>query len=202
MPVASSAPTTCGRMPRALCRAAAPSASCRKTQTGRSQRQPVQGRSAGIVHQSADRALQLSDVNSAMATVVEKKSCARQACAMLTGFGSMKMTVMPPSTPCSDHRGERDPAETAQPAAALGAHQPDRQADREKADGGGHHAVAVLIKDAALHGRHQLAIGERPIGHREARVITGDEASGHHQKQRAKGPQHRIAVQPDTCSSR
>ncbi len=41
------------------------------------------------------------DVNSAIATVVEKNSCARQACAVEIHHGSSSSTVNPPSTPCA-----------------------------------------------------------------------------------------------------
>ena len=50
---------------------------------------------------AGQRFFQSADVNSAIRTVVEKNNCARQACPMLTGLGSKKITVRPPSTPCA-----------------------------------------------------------------------------------------------------
>ena len=53
---------------------------------------------------------------------------------------------------------------------------------REEAHQARHHAVRVLVEDAADHGRHQHAVGERPVRHREpgagARHEAADENEG------------------------
>src|SRR2546427_5021059 len=85
MPVTIAAPTTCGSTPSALCLAAAPSASCASTHSGAATASKC---SDGDPESSTIGVslLQPAEVNSAIRTVVEKNSCARQAWPILTGF--------------------------------------------------------------------------------------------------------------------
>ena len=58
---------------------------------------------------------------------------------------------------------ERGNRENAHPLAAIHAEDPDERNDGEQADRGRDHAVAVFIKDAAFHLRHQFSVGKRPV---------------------------------------
>src|SRR5260370_8002787 len=99
-PVRIAAPITCGSTPRALCRAAAPKASWASKQGGTAVASACKEGEpeSSTIGRSL---LHAAEVNSAISTVVEKKSCGRQAWLMLPGLGSMKITVMPPSKPCA-----------------------------------------------------------------------------------------------------
>ena len=54
--------------------------------------------------------------------------------------------------------------------------------------------MAVLIKNAADHRRHERAIRERPIGNREAGIVGGDQGAGDEQEKRAASGEDSEAV--------
>jgi hypothetical protein len=60
--------------------------------------------------------------------------------------------------------------------------------EREKADHGGNHSVAVLPKKITHHLWEPLTIRPRPIGSRETRIVTGDQRA-RNQKQKGRNDQ-------------
>ena len=67
-------------------------------------------------------------------------------------------------------------AQAPDPRPGLAPEEPHRQDDRQDPDGGRDHPVAVLVENAADHRRHEPAVGERPVRHRQARLGRGHEA--------------------------
>ena len=96
--------------------------------------------------------------------------------------------------PLRDDGPERDPAQKPDPPPRLAPGEPHREDDRQDPDGRRDHAVAVLVTDAADHRRHQAAVGERPIGHRQPRLGGGHETTGEDQAERGYGRQNREPV--------
>ena len=131
------------------------------------------------------------DVNSARLTVRQKKICARPAWLIEIASGRKNKTVKPPSAPCritapsaiqpssrTHARGSRDP-------------EPGDQADGQEADGRRDQPVAVLVEDPADHvlereREHVLAVGRRPVRHRQPGIGARHHAAGGDEDQRAR----------------
>jgi hypothetical protein len=79
------------------------------------------------------------------------------------------------------HRHDRRGAQPAHPAPRLGPPQPDREHDREQADGRRHHPVSVLEQHATGHVGEELTEGERPVGHGEGGAGAGDQPADEQQ---------------------
>ena len=186
----------CGKWSRSPCAGRPRPGQLAKHEDGRGQRSPRIGYFG--LPRSAEPPATSRDVNSAMATVVEKKSCARVACGTKSTTAADSSTVNPPSTPCTITASERDHRQPAS-TGAIHAKKPDQRNDREKPHGCRDHAVAVLIEDSAFHWRHQFAVRERPVRHRKAGIAAGHQAARDHQQQRAEGQQNRPAVQTGVC---
>jgi hypothetical protein len=129
----------------------------------------------------------------ARATVVEKKSCARQACEMLTGGGRSSNTVSPKNA-LENHRSQSDEAELTHPRAGLDTPKPDCQHDGEHPYRGRHHTMAMLEEDSAGHFGHHLTVGKRPVGNRETGFFAGHGCHGDYQKERCYRQENRKAV--------
>ena len=79
-------------------------------------------------------------------------------------------------------------ADPAHPTTLFAAAQPHGEGGRQKRDGAGDQPVPMLcsnILDLPPARRIQAAVRERPVGHREARLLAGDERSGGDQKDHA-----------------
>ena len=132
------------------------------------------------------------DVNSAIATVRQKKICARPACAVETAVGRKKQHRDAAEQALQDHGAQRGEAEHAHPSARLGAPDPDRKNDREEADGAGDQPVAMLVEDPAHHvshreREHRPAVAGGPVRNGEPGAGARDKAAGNNQKNRGGG---------------
>ena len=85
------------------------------------------------------------------------------------------------------HGGEAAPGQPAHAPAGLGARGPHREDEGEETDEAGHHPVAVLVEDTAHHRRHEHAVGQGPVGHRQARARAGHEAADEDQEEGGDG---------------
>ena len=118
-------------------------------------------------------AIQRGDVNSAIATVRQKKISARPACAVEIGAGQEEQHRQAAEHALRDHGAERRDAEPLHPAPRLGDPQPGREDDREEADRAGDQPMAVLVEDAAdplgwREREHVPAVAGRPVRERTA----------------------------------
>ena len=109
--------------------------------------------------------------------------------------GQQQQHGQTPEHALRDDGEQRDHAQNPQPAALFHAEQPDHRHDGEQTDHGGDHAVAVFIEDAAFHGWHDFAIGERPIRHGKTGIAAGNRAAGDNQQKCAESQDHRPAMQ-------
>ena len=113
------------------------------------------------------------------ATTTPKHSCARQAWAMASALGSTSFTSSAAQQPPA-------PAPSPPPATPARAASQIASTIRQHRDRRGQHPVAELKANAAFQRRHQLAVGERPVGNRQSRVVAGDQPAGDHQQQGTK----------------
>src|SRR5450759_2671101 len=157
-----------------------------------------------------------------IATVMAKKSCPSDACAMVAQAGVTNFTATPPSAACaattitaiqaslaateeplpngrgSDWSGsDCSVATPSEPRPCGSVPHPHRQADREQTHQHGRHAVRELVADAAFERGHQVAPGKRPIGHGQGRVVAHDLCAGDHQPEGTASHEHRVAAQPE-----
>ena len=72
-----------------------------------------------------------------------------------------------------DDGNQRHEAKVSHPPAILDTPKPHGHDDCKETHQGGDHAVAVFIKHAALHLRHDFTIRQRPVRNRKSRLITG-----------------------------
>src|SRR5208282_305937 len=77
-----------------------------------------------------------------------------------------------------DDGDEGHGAEFAHPWTGFGFPEDYGEADGDQANEGGDHAVAVLVENAADHGRKEGAVGGGPVGDGQAGVVGGDESAG------------------------
>ncbi len=86
-----------------------------------------------------------------------------------------------------EDRAEGGEAEAERrPVGPAEAEDEDLQADHRR-DGGGDEPVAVLVEDSAHHRRHQLAVGERPVGDGEPGAGRGHESPRDEQEEDRDG---------------
>jgi len=70
--------------------------------------------------------------------------------------------------------------------------------EREKADRGGNHSVAVFPKKITHHLREPLTIRPRPIGSREARIMTSDQRARNHVLRRLRRERFYVSMEEDS----
>lgn len=93
-----------------------------------------------------------------------------------------------------DDQTERAPGEVAEPAAGFTLLGPDGENDGEDADEAGDHAMAVLVKNSADHGRKERAVRKRPVRNGEAGFVAGDQRARDDEKKRAARGENGEAV--------
>jgi hypothetical protein len=98
--------------------------------------------------------------------------------------------------PLRHHERERGPGQASHAGPTLGQLGPDREDEREEADRGRDHAVAVLVEDAPDHRGHQHPVGEGPVRNGEAGPRARHEPPREHEYERAHRERDREAV-PD-----
>ena len=142
------------------------------------------------------------EVKRARLIVRQKKSWARPAWPIDTGAGRSSRTVMPPRRPWRMTAPSAVDPKLADPAARIDLPRPDRQDDRQEADRAGDHPVAVLVEDPADHllereREHELAVGVRPVRHRQSGIGARDHAAGGNQEHRRGDDELDESVEPD-----
>jgi hypothetical protein len=98
-------------------------------------------------------------------------------------YGEPEQYREPADDPLQDDQSKSAPSEPANPGPRLNPRRPRGQNDRQKANGGRHHAVPMLIEHAALHGWHDFPERQWPVRDSQSGSRAGHHGSGNEQEQ-------------------
>ncbi len=106
----------------------------------------------------------------------------------------------------SDHGSEREIAEPAHPTACLRTPEPRREHEDEESNRAGDQSMRVLVPDPAHHllereEEHEVAVGVRPVWHRQTRLGARDEAAREDQDAGDCCHQHREEMKHHTLKT-